>query len=259
MRRSDAWLADAERIRSLTAMRAIISMLLAGVCVVAAATENLKIEFTGVVGSGTDVMLALSAPANRTSRWVKVGGSFEGHTVVAYDPKTQIVLLKNKSSEFGVRLKDAKVTDGTTAEPTPMTATRLSTESAREIYRNLQRISAAADMHYEQRGAQTATLDQLVGSNGYIKRIDAIAGEDYTALKLSRTDRVLSVTAASGERVSFAADPKFAAESSFHQVRPGDTGSGIAKAYGTSMRQLMELNRSIDFSRLVIGQLVRTK
>jgi type IV pilus assembly protein PilA len=50
------------------------------------------------------------------------------------------------------------------------------------VLNNLRQLSAAADHYYLENGAITATYDDLVGPNKYIRSIQTVAGEDYRTL-----------------------------------------------------------------------------
>ena len=54
------------------------------------------------------------------------------------------------------------------------------------VLNNLRQLAAAADQHYLETGTKTATYDQLVGPNRYIKVINPVAGENYRALRFQQ-------------------------------------------------------------------------
>ena len=51
---------------------------------------------------------------------------------------------------------------------------------------NLRQLAAAAEQHYLETGTTTATYDQLVGPQRYIKVLNPIAGENYRALRFQQ-------------------------------------------------------------------------
>jgi type IV pilus assembly protein PilA len=51
------------------------------------------------------------------------------------------------------------------------------------VLNNLRMLAAAADQHYLETGTRSATYDQLVGPEHYVKAIQPVAGEDYRALR----------------------------------------------------------------------------
>ena len=51
---------------------------------------------------------------------------------------------------------------------------------------NLRQLAAAAEQHYVETGTTTATYDQLVGPQRYIKVLNSVAGENYRALRFQQ-------------------------------------------------------------------------
>jgi type IV pilus assembly protein PilA len=51
------------------------------------------------------------------------------------------------------------------------------------VMNNLRQLAAAADQYYLENGTTTATYDQLVGPQKYIKVLNPVAGENYRALR----------------------------------------------------------------------------
>jgi type IV pilus assembly protein PilA len=63
------------------------------------------------------------------------------------------------------------------------------------ILNNLRQLNAAAQQYYLETGAATVEYASLVGADQYIKTIQTVAGEDYSALAFEQTDAELSITA----------------------------------------------------------------
>jgi len=63
------------------------------------------------------------------------------------------------------------------------------------ILNNLRQLNAAAQQYYLENGVSTVSYDELVGSDKYIKQIQVVAGEAYTALSFHQTDTELTITA----------------------------------------------------------------
>lgn len=63
------------------------------------------------------------------------------------------------------------------------------------ILNNLRQLNAAAQQYYLENGVSTAAYTSLVGPTLYIKQIQTVAGEDYTALTFNQTDTELSINA----------------------------------------------------------------
>lgn len=79
---------------------------------------------------------------------------------------------------------------------------RLSAAQRQSIEMNLRQIATAADQYYLENGKITVTLDALTGPGGYLRVVDAVAGENYRAIKFEQ-GQPLEVTTASGEKVSY--------------------------------------------------------
>lgn len=54
------------------------------------------------------------------------------------------------------------------------------------ILNNLRQLSAAADQHYLETGTRSATYDQLVGPDKYVRALIPVAGEDYRTLRFQQ-------------------------------------------------------------------------
>ena len=69
------------------------------------------------------------------------------------------------------------------------------------IRNNLRQLAAAANQYYLENGVSEVRYDQLVGPDKYIKRIDNVAGEDYTKIQFKQ-DQPLRVRTANGYEIS---------------------------------------------------------
>jgi type IV pilus assembly protein PilA len=68
---------------------------------------------------------------------------------------------------------------------------KVRTESqARAVMNNLRALSAAADQYYLEKGATTATYDDLVGPDKVVKALVPVAGEDYHTLVFAQGRRL---------------------------------------------------------------------
>ncbi|MGH7959899.1 MAG: hypothetical protein ACREH8_23190 [Opitutaceae bacterium] len=54
------------------------------------------------------------------------------------------------------------------------------------VINNLRQLAAAADQHYLETGTTSATYDQLVGPQRYIKAVNPVVGENYRALRFQQ-------------------------------------------------------------------------
>jgi type IV pilus assembly protein PilA len=84
---------------------------------------------------------------------------------------------------------------------------KVRTESqAKAIMNNLRMLSAAADQHYLEKGVTTATYDDLVGPDKYVKAVVSVAGEDYHQLVFAQGRR-LTIHLPDGRMFSYPMDP----------------------------------------------------
>lgn len=70
------------------------------------------------------------------------------------------------------------------------------------VLNNLRMLAAAADQYYLENGVTTATYDQLVGPNKYIKVVNPVAGENYRALRFVQ-GQPLRVRLGNGQTVEY--------------------------------------------------------
>ena len=153
------------------------------------------IEFTGVLAAGSETKVSLRDKPTGASRWVKLGQEFGGYVVAAYEASTEVVVLTKDGQKFRVKLKDSKVTAGSSADPSP--------EIKKAILNNLRQLAAAADQFYLENGKNQVTLDELVGETKYVKRLVIIDGEDYRQITFAQ-GKPLIVTTAGGFTTTYA-------------------------------------------------------
>jgi type IV pilus assembly protein PilA len=63
------------------------------------------------------------------------------------------------------------------------------------ILNNLRQLNSAAQQYYLENGVSTVAYTDLVGTDKYIKAINVVAGENYTALTFSSTATNLTISA----------------------------------------------------------------
>jgi len=77
---------------------------------------------------------------------------------------------------------------------------------AMAITNNLRMLAAAADQHYLEKRVNTATYDDLVGPDKYVKAVVSVAGEDYRQIVFAQGRR-LTVHLPDGRAFSYPMDP----------------------------------------------------
>jgi len=210
-----------------------------------------SVEFTGVLASEQGMRIALRETEGGTSRWLARGEAFHGYTFKEFDPKEETVVLGKDGADIRLRLITAKVKEGGSTE-------KLTTAKALAIYHNLRQIYAASDQYFLEHGATSVTLDQLVGPEKYIRRLVAVADEDYSTLTLKQ-GVVPVLTTPSGETISADWSGSPDVTFGFYGVQQGDTGAKIARMANATLSDLAALNEGVDWARLKIGQVLRVK
>ena len=150
-------------------------------------------EFSGVLGGGKDLRVALTEKASGVTQWVPVGSRIAGYTISEYDAKADEIVLSKDGTQTRLGLKRSKVTK---------VEGKISPDVERAILNNLRQLSAAADQYYLENGKNTATYDDLVGPMKYVTVINPVNGENYRALQFVQGQRFV-VTTSTGHSVSY--------------------------------------------------------
>jgi RNA polymerase sigma factor (sigma-70 family) len=100
---------------------------------------------------------------------------------------------------------NAKLAEAKPAAPAP--AKNLSIGMTRRelkqtIMNNLRQIDAARSQYRLEKNADPESVDILVGDNGYIRRLQTVAGEDYSGLSMG-AGQVMTVTTPDGTTVTY--------------------------------------------------------
>jgi hypothetical protein len=172
--------------------RHLLAVLLAVGLTLVGRAAGPEIQCTGVLVAGSETKVALAHAGAGPAQWIPVGGEFDGYTVSSYESASDTVILTKGGEKFRVRLQDAKVMAGA-IEPPP--------EVKRGILNNLRQLGAAADQYYLENGKSEVTLSDLVGPAKYIKRLQPLAGEDYSQIKFEQ-GKPISVTTAGGYTIT---------------------------------------------------------
>lgn len=145
----------------------------------ASAAAPVAIEFAGVDASESPVRVSLVDPATREREWVRVGGRFAGCEVRAYDAERETLTLARGTDTWQVRLNAGVIATATLTDEERERITQ-------QVLNNLRQLSAAAEQYYLENGVATVSFAQLVGEgpNHFIKKLEAVDGEDYTKLDL---------------------------------------------------------------------------
>lgn len=90
-------------------MKALFPVVLAALAL-GAAVGRAEIEFSGYLRGSEGERFVLTE-AERVSDWLDVGASFRGHTVTAYDAKSETLTLTREGATVRVRLKGARTAE----------------------------------------------------------------------------------------------------------------------------------------------------
>ena len=71
-----------------------------------------SIEFTGILTTPERNLFAVTSIDSGRSMWISVGQNFEGYEALGYEPDEQMLRLKKGEDIIRIRLKDAKIKDG---------------------------------------------------------------------------------------------------------------------------------------------------
>lgn len=81
-----------------------------GLLLLLTATLRAELEFSGFFTTPQSARFTLTDPATKTtSGWLKLGQSFAGYTLDAFDAEHEVVTLKRGSESLRLKLRDAKV------------------------------------------------------------------------------------------------------------------------------------------------------
>jgi RNA polymerase sigma factor (sigma-70 family) len=75
-------------------------------------------------------------------------------------------------------------------------------ELKQNILNNLRQIDAARSQYKLEKGADPGSVDELVGDNGYIRRVQTVGGEDYSGLSMG-AGQILTVATPDGTTVTY--------------------------------------------------------
>src|SRR5687768_9546193 len=144
-------------------MKRRLSVVLLALGVVGAAfAAEIGYEFSGVLGGGKDLRVALTNKASGVTQWMSIGSTIAGHIISEYDAKADVLVLTKDGQLLQLALKQRKAAkaDG-----------KITPEVERAIVNNLRRLAAAADQYYLENGKKSTNYDELVGPDKYVRRL----------------------------------------------------------------------------------------
>jgi hypothetical protein len=182
-----------------------------------AAASATDLEFNGVVvtatAEGEKTSVSLLNTATGTSKWVAIGGKFDGLTVTAFRPgnptatpptSDSILLIREGTKQsLSLTLKNSVILPAQSGATASGASGSLTNAQRNAVLGNLRMIMTAAEQYFLESGFASVTFEQLVGPERekYIKSFAAVAGESYSGMVIE-SGRPISTTVG-GTTVSF--------------------------------------------------------
>ena len=85
-----------------------ISVLLL-VLTISIASARADLALVGIMITSERPSFALSSEKAKTSGWITIGQSFDGYTIVAFDPESELLAVEKDGKRQELRLRQAKV------------------------------------------------------------------------------------------------------------------------------------------------------
>jgi type II secretory pathway component PulC len=153
---------------------------------IASARANLAL--TGIMITSERPMFVLSSEQEKTSGWITIGQSFDGYTIVAFDPGSELLVLEKDGKRQELRLRQAKVGEAKPEDAKARLRTLKGLELAYELAKNGDQQLADLLQRYQQ--ATTTTVENG-GQDKYAvawlkKRIDEVATEKAAKLLVEK-------------------------------------------------------------------------
>ena len=123
-------------------------------------------------------MFALSSEQEKTSGWITIGQSFDGFTVVAFDPASELLVLEKEGKRQELRLRQAKVREAKPEDPKARLRALKGLELAYELAKNGDQQLADLLKRYQ----QTDGVPDEYATAWLKKRIDEVATEHAAKL-----------------------------------------------------------------------------
>ena len=154
------------------------------------ASARAELALVGIMITAERPMFVLSSEQEKTSGWITIGQTFDGYTIVAFEPGSELLVLEKEGKRQELRLRQAKVGEARVVEAKPEDPkARLRTlkglELAYELAKNGDQQLADLLQRY-----QEMKLAESQNSPGYAeyafkwikKRIDDVATEKAAKL-----------------------------------------------------------------------------
>jgi hypothetical protein len=144
------------------------------------ASLRAELALTGIMITAERPMFALSSEQEKTSGWITIGQSFDGYTIVAFDPESELLAVEKDGKRQELRLRQAKVGEAKPEDPKARLRTLKGLELAYELAKNGDQHLADLLKRYQQ-----MTMAESQNSPGFDKyaftwlkkRIDEVATE----------------------------------------------------------------------------------
>lgn len=151
------------------------------------------VEFVGFFWDNQTLHFGLRDKSDGRTKWLTAGQEFAGYTPRSLDEKAGVLVVAKDKVEYRLPLIVSKIRQ-VASEPPP--------EVKKKILHNLRQLAAAADQYFLENGVSKATYDDLVGPTKYVKKVEAVAGEEYQGMKFEQGKK-LEVTTEQGHVISY--------------------------------------------------------
>jgi len=150
-----------------------------------AASLRAELALTGIMITAERPMFVLSSAKEKTSGWITIGQGFDGFTIVAFDPESELLAVEKDGKRQELRLRPAKVGEAKIDEAKPEDPkARLRTlkglELAYELAKNGDQEMAGWLKRYQD--AMLSQQNDTYAIKFIKKRIDEVAAKNVAKL-----------------------------------------------------------------------------
>ena len=149
------------------------------------ASARAELALVGIMITAERPMFVLSSEQEKTSGWITIGQSFDGFTIVAFDPESELLAVEKDGKRQELRLRQAKVGEAKPEDLKARLRTLKGLELAYELAKNGDQ--QLADLLQRYQGMKLAESQNSPGYENYAfawikKRIDDVATEKAAKL-----------------------------------------------------------------------------
>jgi hypothetical protein len=144
------------------------------------ASLRAELALTGIMITAERPMFVLSSEQEKTSGWITIGQSFDGFTIVAFDPESELLAVEKDGKRQELRLRQAKVGEAKPEDPKARLRTLKGLELAYELAKNGDQEMAGWLKRYQD--AMLSQQNDTYAIKFIKKRIDEVAAKNVAKL-----------------------------------------------------------------------------